>query len=170
MTRSRYSTCTLAGEGVVPWLACAGELAYSPQSPPERDYFFQYSWVVPGVLRAGSRERRHFWFGGSSKDCPEVRLLFTFWNRARHGEFDALYVSNGMATESVTALMAVYRHPDPSPSARERLIFIQHGSYLIADIKSQPYIDRGEAVSIEVFTMPGCFPSTGCLPRTSGCV
>jgi hypothetical protein len=38
----------LAGEEFVPWLACTGELACSPQLPPERDYFFQYTWVMPG--------------------------------------------------------------------------------------------------------------------------
>ena len=87
-----------------------------------------------------------------------MRLLFAFWNKARQGEVDALYVSNGMAgREDVTAPLAVYRHSEVCPSTRERLILIQHGSYLIADIKSQPCIDRGEAVlyrgiqSAEVF-------------------
>ena len=41
--QQRFSTSTLAGEEIVPWLAAEGELAYSPSSPPERDYFFQYS-------------------------------------------------------------------------------------------------------------------------------
>jgi hypothetical protein len=60
---------------------------------------------------------------------------------------DALYVSNGKAgLEDISAPLAVYRHSEVDPSAGERLILIQHGSYLIADIKSQPYIDRGEAV------------------------
>jgi len=47
MSRLRFSTSTVAGEEFVPWLASAGELAYSPHSPPERDYYFQYSWVIP---------------------------------------------------------------------------------------------------------------------------
>jgi hypothetical protein len=122
-----------------------GELAYSPHSPPERDYYFQYSWVIPGIFRPGTR--RHFWFGSPFKDGREVKLLFGFWNKARQGEVDALYVSNGMAgREDVTAPLAVYRHSEAYSCPREYLIFIQHGSYLIADIKSQPYIDRGEAV------------------------
>ncbi len=146
MSRLRFSTSTLAGEEFVPWLASAGELAYSPHSPPERDYYFQYSWVIPGIFHAGTSVRRHFWFGSPFKDSPEVRLLFAFWNRARRGEVDALYLSNGMAgREGVTAPLAVYRHSGVS-CRTERLVFIQHGSYLIADIKSQPYIDRGEAV------------------------
>jgi hypothetical protein len=48
--------------------------------------------------------------------------------------------------EHVTAPMAVYRHSEVYPLTRERLIFMQHGSYLTADVKSQPYIDRGEVV------------------------
>ena len=48
--------------------------------------------------------------------------------------------------EVVTAPLAVYRHSDVYPCTKERLIFIQHGSYLIADTESQPHIDRGEAV------------------------
>jgi hypothetical protein len=145
--RRRFSTSTLADDEIVPWLASAGKLSYSPDSPPERDYYFQYSWVIPGIFSPGRRVRRHFWFGGPLKDSPEVRLLFTFWNRARRGELDTLYVSNGIAgLEDVTAPLAVYRHSDVYPFTRERLIFVQHGSYLIADVESQPHLDRGEVV------------------------
>ena len=81
------------------------------------------------------------------KDSPEVRLLFTFRNRARQGELDTLYVSNGIAgLDDVTAPLAVYRHSDVYPFTRERLIFVQHGSYLIADVESLPHLDRGEVV------------------------
>ena len=147
----RLSTSTLAtGSEVVPWLSASGELAYSPKSPPERDYFFQYSWVVPGILFSGTNRRRHYWFGDPRKDTPGVKLLFRFWNGARRGECDALYVSNGMADPSadVTAPLAAYRYEDvhPSGSRRERLILLQHGSYHIGDIQGQPLVDRGEAV------------------------
>ena len=87
MPRLRFSTSTLAGGEIVPWLASSGELAYSPHSPPERDYYFQYSWVIPEIFRAGVNLRRHFWFGGPLKDSPEVRLLFTFWNNARRARW-----------------------------------------------------------------------------------
>ena len=147
----RFSTSTLAtGSEVVPWLAASGELAYSPQSPPERDYFFQYSWVVPGILGSGANRRRHYWFGDPGKDTPDVKLLFRFWSKARRGECDALFVSNGMVGPlgDVTAPLAAYRHEDvhSSGSRRERLILIQHGSFHIGDIQSQPLADRGEAV------------------------
>ena len=147
MPRLRFSTSTLAGGKIVPWLASSGELAYSPHSPPKRDYYFQYSWVIPAIFRAGVNLRRHFWFGGPLKDSPEVRLLFTFWNNARRGEVETLYLSNGMAgVDEVRAPLAVYRHPEAGPLKRERLILIQHGSYLMAEVESQPYLDRGEAV------------------------
>ncbi len=143
----RFSTSTLSGEEIVPWLASAGELAYSPHLPPDRDYYFQYSWVIPGIFQRGASTRRHFWFGSPFKNSPDVRLLFTFWSRARHGEADTLYVSNGrVGLEDVTAPLAVYRHPDVYPFTTKRLVFMQHGSYLMADMESQPHIDRGDAV------------------------
>ncbi len=147
MPRLRFSTSTLAGEEFVPWLASAGELAYTPHLPPERDYYFQYSWIIPGIFGSGTNVRRHFWVGAPYKDRPEVRLLFAFWNKARQGEIDEMFVSNGMAGPAdVTAPLAVYRHPEVYPWKAETLILIQHGSYLIAGMESQPYIDRGDAV------------------------
>jgi hypothetical protein len=147
MPRLRFSTSTLAGGEIVPWLASCGELAYSPHSPPERDYYFQYSWVIPAIFRPGVNLRRHFWFGGPLKDSREVRLLFRFWNNARRGKVEILYLSNGMAgVDEVRAPLAVYRHSEASPLKRERLILIQHGSYLITEVESQPYLDRREAV------------------------
>jgi hypothetical protein len=147
MPRRRPSTSTLAGEEFVPWLACTGELAYSPHFPPERDYFFQYTWVMPGIFCDGTSQRRHFWFGGPQKDGPEVRLLFAFWNKARSGELNALYIANGKTgLQHVSAPLAVYRHAEGKPWKAERLIMIQHGSYLITDVELQPYIDRGETV------------------------
>ena len=147
----RFSTSTLiAGTEIVPWLAATGELAYSPHSPPERDYFFQYSWVVPGILREGTNKRRHYWFGDPSKDHPKVRLLFRFWNEARRGAYVPLFISHGVAAlaTDVTAPVAAYRHHDVHPTGHttERLFLMQHGSYHIGDIESQPRVDQGEAV------------------------
>ena len=155
-----FSTSTLSGEEFVPWLASAGDLAYTPHLPPDRDYYFQYSWIVPGIFSAGTNLRRHYWFGGQFKDSPEVRLLFAFWNRARQREIDQLFVSNGSVRRTdVTAPLAVYRQPRIYPSMPDSLIFIQHGSYLIVDMESQPYIDRGDIVlyrgvqNAKVFTL-----------------
>jgi hypothetical protein len=162
MPRLRFSTSTLAGGEIVPWLASSGELAYSPHSPPERDYYFQYSWVIPAIFRAGVNLRRHFWFGGPLKDSPEVRLLFTFWNNARRGEVETLYLSNGMAgVDEVRAPLAVYRHSEAGPLKRERLILIQHGSYLIAEVESQTYLDRGRPFFTEAFKRQRSFSSAG---------
>ena len=50
MTRKAYSTTTRTSDDrLVPWLAAEGPLAYTPESPPVRDSFFQYGWVVPQV-------------------------------------------------------------------------------------------------------------------------
>ena len=147
MLRRRFSTSTLAGEQFVPWLAAAGELAYAPHIPPERDYYFQYSWIIPEIFNSRENVRRHFWFGSPWKDSLEVKLLFGFWNRARDGAVDPLFMSNGSASpEDVTAPLGVYRHPGLNLSMGESLIAIQHGSYLIVALESQPLLDGGEAV------------------------
>lgn len=145
------STSTLAtGTEVVPWLAASGKLAYSPASPPERDYFFQYSWIVPGIFQPESNRRRHYWFGDAGKDSFSVGLLFRFWKRARNGQQDALYRSNGMVgpSSAVTTPLAVYRHTEACASGGniDRLICIQHGSYQLGEVRSQPLIERGQAV------------------------
>lgn len=131
----------------MPWLASTGELAYTPHLPPERDYYFQYSWIIPGIFSERANLRRHFWFGCARKDAVEVRLLFAFWNRARQGKSQELFVSSGSAPgNEVTAPLAAYRQPGIYPSMRDSLVLIQHGSYLIVDLESQPYIDRGGLV------------------------
>ena len=147
--QQRFSTSTLAGEEIVPWLAAEGELAYSPSSPPERDYFFQYSWVIPGIFAPDTNRRRHFWFGAAIRDSAAVKLLFQFWNRARPGNIDTLFVANGTVCPNagLTAPLAAYRSQDDhSFGGNERLILMQHGSYYIGDIQCQPVIDRGELV------------------------
>jgi hypothetical protein len=147
MGRRQFSTSTIAEGQFLPWLAAAGELAYTPQAPPERDYYFQYSWIIPGIFRSEGNVRRHFWFGSPWKKSTEVRLLFDFWNRARDGVVDQLFLANGRAVSGdVKAPLAVYRHPGLRLSMGESLIAMQHGSYLIAALESQPFIDRGEAI------------------------
>lgn len=147
MPRRRFSTSTLAGQEFVPWLAAAGELAYTPHTPPERDYYFQYSWIIPGVFNFDRNVRQHFWFGSPWKESREVRLLFEFWNRARHGAVDELFSSIGSANlADVTAPLGIFRQPGLHSSMGDSPIAIQHGSYLIAPLDSQPLIDRGEAV------------------------
>jgi len=149
MRPQKFSTSTLDdpedGKEFVPWLASAGELAYSPHSPPSTDHYFQYSWIMPRVFSSNTNIRRHFWFGAPSKDSPDVKRMFEFWNTARQTQADALYVSNGKAgPEGVTTPIAGYRHSGPFTT--ERLILIQHGSYLVLDKESQPAIARGDAV------------------------
>ena len=67
--RLRFSISTLLGEEIVPWLASAGELAYSPNSPPDRDYYFQYSWVIPGIFR-GAQE-----YAGTSGSVVRLKMI-----------------------------------------------------------------------------------------------
>jgi hypothetical protein len=40
-----------------------GPLSYSPENPPDRNYYFQYGWVLPGIFAEGARRRRHYYLG-----------------------------------------------------------------------------------------------------------
>ena len=78
----KYSTNTLsASDGLVPWLAAKGPLAYTPENPPDRDYYFQYGWVLPQVLAPDGDLKRHRYFGAWSKYAATE--IFAFWNDAR---------------------------------------------------------------------------------------
>jgi hypothetical protein len=106
----KYSTSTVTADGeFVPWLSAAGALAYTPESAPDRDYFFQYGWVLPGVLNPDGDLRCHRYFGTWRRD--DAREIFEFWKNARAGKSVRVYVSNGRAGDAdVSAPIAVYRH------------------------------------------------------------
>ncbi len=87
--RGPLSTSTVTSDGwIVPWLAADGPLAYSPEEPPERDYFFQFGWVLPGIFAEHTDKRRHLVFGAYRKD--DARELFSFWKRARDGKVEGV--------------------------------------------------------------------------------
>src|ERR1700726_2534121 len=67
-----------------------------PANPPVKDYFFQYSWVVPGIFNAAINLRRHHYFGSQFKDHAD--FLFDFWGEARkgHGTAVQLYCRLGV--------------------------------------------------------------------------
>jgi hypothetical protein len=81
---SRSSTSTVFGSKyLVPWLAAQGPLAHSPVEPPPRDYFFQYSWILPGIFDLKVNLREHRYFGRHHKDGS--KFLFDFRGSARKG-------------------------------------------------------------------------------------
>ena len=74
----RFDTATAAPDGrLVPWLAAAGPLAYTPEEPPDRDYYFQYGWVLPGILSEKINPRCHYYFGAAYRD--HAREIFALW-------------------------------------------------------------------------------------------
>jgi hypothetical protein len=86
--KKKYSTSTVYGqEYLVPWLASEGPLAYTPEEPPAKDYFFQYSWILPEIFDPEESLRNHFYFGIRYKDG--AKFLFQFWERARKGQAPA---------------------------------------------------------------------------------
>ena len=140
--RETRSTSTIASDGaLVPWLAAEGPLAYRPEQPPERDYYFQYGWVLPEIFAEGVPKRRRRYFGASSQD--EASELFSFWASARRGELDPVFrVFGSVGGEVVAAPMAVYR-----TGVRWReptYVMIQHGSYQLVRQADQPFVTSGE--------------------------
>ena len=144
---SRFSTSTVAASGcLVPWLAAAGPLAYSPTEPPARDYFFQYSWILPGIFDPKVNLREHRYFGCYGKS--EAKFLFDFWDNARKGRGATLqqYCEPGLYSDSeVKAPLAAYRH-DRKYYDTVGSLLIQHGSYQWISQEDQPHIEEGQVL------------------------
>lgn len=140
--RRELSTSTLTRDGrIVPWLAAEGPLAYTPEAPPERDYYFQYSWILPSLFSDRINRRNHYYFG--TRDREDAGELFDFWNAARAGRADRVAVHLGLVGEAgVVAPVAVYRFT--SWRQRPSYVLMQHGSYQLVPTAEQPLLERGE--------------------------
>lgn len=134
MRTKKYSTSTILNDNnLVPWASANGPLFYSPSNPPDRDYFFQYTWIVPKVFNEKVNKRQHRWFGGPFKDTFGTRTLFDFWNNARKGNTTSVYQALGdTSISSLKAPVAVYKH-------EEKAILIRHLSYQIIKLNEQPF-------------------------------
>jgi hypothetical protein len=145
--RSRFSTSTVTGSGyLVPWLAAAGPLAYSPTEPPARDYFFQYCWILPGIFDPKVNLREHRYFGCYGKDSSN--FLFDFWDNARKGLGAGLqqYCEQGRFSDGeVKAPLAAYHHVLKDYDTAGSLL-IQHGSYQWVSHEDQPHIEAGQVL------------------------
>lgn len=141
---TRFSTSTLQPTGeIVPWLAASGPLSYTPETPPDRDYFFQYGWVLPDIFASEVNTLQHYYFGAWRKDG--ARDLFAFWHAAREGKVDRMAYYHGVVTpESVTAPIAVYLAP--SRLAEARYLLMQHGSYQLVRVADQPLLESGDVL------------------------
>jgi hypothetical protein len=143
--RSRFSTSTVIdSEYLVPWLSAEGPLAYSPTKPPARDYFFQYTWILPGIFDPQVNLREHRYFGSPLKD--RARFLFDFWANARRGDGPALqrYCQFGFFSDNeLRTPMAACHHVRDYRDTPGSLL-IQHGSYQWVSLEDQPSIPAGE--------------------------
>jgi hypothetical protein len=140
--RETRSTSTIARDGaLVPWLAAEGPLAYCPEQPPERDYYFQYGWVLPDIFAEGAPKRRYRYFGASSRDGASE--LFSFWAGARRGELDPIFrVLGSVGDEVISAPIAIYR--TEVHGRAPAYLMIQHGSYQLVREADQPFVTSGE--------------------------
>jgi hypothetical protein len=143
--REKYSTSTVNEERyLVPWLASAGPLAYTPERPPSEDYFFQYGWILPQIFHSETSLRRHYYFGALYKD--EARFLFRFWDRARGGQVSLRFCElEVISPDELKVPIAVYDHSHWAHS-RQGLLSIQHGSYQWVEHRGQPHIDTGQVL------------------------
>lgn len=142
--RTRLSTSTVTAHGkLVPWLAADGPLSYSPEMPPERDYFFQYNRILPGIFADDVNLRRHLYFGAGFKE--HVRDVLAFWALAKQGTVNRVAVCPGeVAAATVTAPLAIYL--TVSPWRGEVYVLIQHGSYQVVAVAEQPLLGSGEVL------------------------
>jgi hypothetical protein len=143
--KNRYSTSTIYREKcLVPWLASAGALSYTPEKPPPKDYYFQYTWILPEIFHPDVNLREHFYFGARYKN--EAQFLFRFWERARGGHVRQRFCELGkVSTNELKAPIAAYDH-SREPGSRQGLLLIQHGSYQWIDGKGQPHIEEGQVL------------------------
>lgn len=140
--RGHHSTRTVNDAGqLVPWLAATGPLAYKPEEPPDLDYFFQYSWILPGIFAERTNKRRHFYFGASHKGAAAD--LFAFWEAARRGTIRrVLHCRGSIGPDRVTAPLAVYMAA--SNRRGTEYLFLQHGSYQLIRAADQPLVESAE--------------------------
>jgi hypothetical protein len=124
-------------------LAAEGPLSYSPKAPPDRDYFFQYSWVVPGIFADKVNLRRHFYFGAQGRD--DARAVFDFWEKAVAGVVTPVATTTGSVVDlTVAAPLAAYRATDRFGDAT--FVLLQHGSYQLLPTDNQPLLGSGEVL------------------------
>ncbi len=144
--RRPFDTSTVAPNGsLVPWLAAAGPLAYTPEEPPDRDYYVQYSWIVPGIFADATNRRCHYYFGAPYRH--QARELFAFWAAARQRATRRLAFCLGIVnSETVTAPVAVYAAQAEGRWRGPACIFMQHGSYQIVDEVDQPLLESGDVL------------------------
>lgn len=129
----------------MPWLAASGPLSYAPEDPPDRDYYFQYSWIVPGIFADATNLRRHFFFGAPYRN--QAKEIFSFWTAARQRRTTRLALCFGTVDgETVTAPVAVYAAAGEARWRGPACIFMQHGSYQIVDVADQPLLQTGEVL------------------------
>lgn len=144
--RKRYSTLTLIDSAqCVPWLAADGPLAYTPENPPTSDYFFQYSWIMPGIFNPKTNKRQHHYFGASIRE--EAAPLFEFWSQVRDRRVSRVYFSLGsFADSSLRAPVAVYRAKLSPYESSGNWLVMQHGSYQWLPLADQTYMEEGQVL------------------------
>lgn len=140
--RKKYSTITITEKNIIsPWLSASGELAYTPEKPPAKDYFFQYGWLFPDIINNTSDKKRHYYFGHPIKTYSDS--LFSFWDLARNGKVKQVKLCYGHKDGiDFKAPIAVYQYR-PQYKKHDVYLLIQHGSYQLIPMEDQPFMNKG---------------------------
>ncbi|MGH9395306.1 MAG: hypothetical protein ACRD18_00430 [Terriglobia bacterium] len=156
MLKKKYSTSTVYDEEyLVPWLASAGALSYTPENPPSKDYYLQYTWILPEIFHPAVNLREHYHFGARYKD--QAKFLFRFWEQARGGPVVQRFCESGVISiNELKAPIAAYDYSH-EPGSRRGLLLIQHGSYQWVDRESQPHIEEGKILLYRGVERAGVF-------------
>jgi hypothetical protein len=139
----KFSTHTInQNNEVVPWLAATGELAYSPASPPSRDYYFLYNFTLPGIFDSTVNLRQHYYFGDyAGKKDFYVEPLLKFWEQARHKSITPLLIYYAPDDfNNFESPIAIFKYACPR-TLESYFLFIQHGSYLFIPEEEQPLLE-----------------------------
>ena len=143
----RFSTSTLNADGTIsPWLAASGPLAYTPENPPDSNYFFQYGWLMPKIFP----DRRHYYFGYWSSltrrddySSSKIDFLIDFWSKANARQVTRVLVVHGETVDQgIRAPIAVYQYQRATKRS-DSYMLIQHGSYQTLAVREQPLLQKG---------------------------
>ncbi len=126
---------------LVPWLAAAGPLAFTPDTPPEDPTVFLYNQIMADLFKNPSREAP---WGNLTEQLDGGTDAPEFWRVARTGELRKVYSSLGsIHADHFSAPIAVYEF---IYFGTPFYALVQSGSYQFVTVESQPYISQGEII------------------------
>ena len=124
----------------------ARALGLQPRGASGEDYFFQYSWILPGIFDPKVNLREHRYFGSHGKNECEISLRLLGQRPQGSWSGAATVLRAGVFSDSeVKAPLAAYHHVRKYYDTAGSLL-IQHGSYQWISREDQPHIEEGQVL------------------------